>query len=328
MKCNIAVTGVGAVIGHGVVKSIRNSSTLRSSHIIGLDCNPDAVGFFQCDQHYTISRVDAPGYIDSLIDIFKKEAVDVFLPLIEEEFLPVHDNMELFGRIGTRVVIQPRDTIRIFLDKYTTVIALKRLGISTPESVIFTPRNRDKVLQLKEQCGFPLIAKPRRGRGSRGLFLIKNMKQLDAYMELLKCENYLLQQYLDADDEEYTCTIFKTPSMNEPYFIALKRQLLNGTTVSAEVTFDDSLMKTCSDIAKKVPIEGSLNIQIRKKDGTPYVFEINPRYSSTVFIRAMCGFNDVEMGIEYFLNRHVHEMPRVEKCKVVRYWEELCVSHS
>lgn len=328
MSLNIAISGVGGVIGYGVIKSIHSSPKFGASRIIGIDCNPDAAGLYLCDKHYVAGLASSPGYIDYLLGICQKEKVDLLIPIVEGEFLPIHDNMRRFEEIGTKVIIQPRKVIEIFGDKYLSTVNLRNSGIAAPETVLFKPENLGKILDLKERYGFPLLAKPRYGRGSRGIFLIKTVKQLDAYMDLLKSEHYVIQEYLGSDDEEYTCAVFNTPTMEEPYLIILKRRLNNGTTVSAEVTFDDTLIKICKDFVNMAPIVGSLNVQARKKNGIPYAFDINTRYSSTTYIRTMCGFNDVHMGIEYFLNGRVEDPPQIKKYKIVRYWEELRIAAS
>ncbi|MGE5403303.1 MAG: ATP-grasp domain-containing protein [Candidatus Doudnabacteria bacterium] len=326
MAYNIATTGVGAVVGYGVIRSIRNSKKLKRSRIIGIDNNPHAVGFFKCDGHYTISRVSSPDYIDSLIDICKKEAVDVLIPNIEDELLPIHDHMRRFTEAGIKVVIQPRQVIEVYGDKYLTSIHLKKLGIATPDTCLFTPSNGEKIAEMVNSFGLPLILKPRYGRSSKGILLAETTKQLNAYMDALEGREYIVQEYLGGGDREYTCAVFKVPSMVEPYTILLKRQLSNGMTISAEVVHDDTLTDLCRDIADKVPIEGSLNVQAMVRDGVPYVFEINTRYSSTTYMRAKCGFNDVQMGIDYFLHGRIDRPPRIKEYRIARFWEEIFIS--
>lgn len=325
MGYNIATTGVGAVVGYGVIKSIRSSRTLKGSRIIGIDSNPDAVGFFKCDRHHVITNISSPDYIDALLDLCKKEWVDVLIPNIEDELLLIRDNIDRFTEAGTKVVIQPRQVIAVYGDKYLTTINLRKLGIATPVTYLFKPANKEKIHEMSENFGFPLILKPRYGRSSKGILLAETKKQLDAYMRALEGREYVIQEYLGNDGQEHTCTIFKVPAMRDPYTIQLKRQLSNGMTISAEVVQDAALEKVCHDIAHKVPVEGSLNVQAIKRDGIPHVFEINTRYSSTNYIRARCGFNDVQMGIDYFLNGRIDRPPRIKRYKIARYWEELFI---
>jgi carbamoyl-phosphate synthase large subunit len=59
----------------------------------------------------------------------------------------------------------------------------------------------------------------------------------------------------------------------------------------------DNFVEIGIKIAKKLELNGSINIQLRLHEGLPYIFEINPRFSSTVFIRSELGFNDVAWSL-------------------------------
>ena len=51
--------------------------------------------------------------------------------------------------------------------------------------------------------------------------------------------------------------------------------------------------KLLNEIAARLNLCGSINVQLRLRAGVPYVFEINPRFSSTVRFRHQLGFTDV-----------------------------------
>jgi carbamoyl-phosphate synthase large subunit len=51
-------------------------------------------------------------------------------------------------------------------------------------------------------------------------------------------------------------------------------------------------------VAKALQLRGSINIQLRLRDGYPYIFEINPRFSSTVVARHKLGFSDVLWSLQ------------------------------
>lgn len=319
----IAVTGVGAVIGYGVVRSIRNSPLFRSSRVIGLDTDPDSAGFRWCDSRVIPPRIGNEAYIRTLVQICNDQQVDILIPLIEDEFLPVHNAMHQFRACGTTVLIQPRSIVEWFMDKYLTYTTLTRAGIPTPETIPLLPENAGRITDLAGRHGWPLILKPRVGRSSKGVTLVSTRRQLDLYTELFKDQEYVVQEYVGADNREYTCTLFSVPALQEPYCIALERELAYGSTVKAQVIQDHALTDICRQIAAAFPLEGSLNIQMRKKDDIPHVFEINPRYSSTSYIRALCGFNDVEMGIRYFQDGSVLPEPEITNHRVVRYLDEI-----
>ena len=56
------------------------------------------------------------------------------------------------------------------------------------------------------------------------------------------------------------------------------------------------------NLAVKINLEGSINVQLRLTEKGPVVFEINPRFSSTVLFRHMFGFKDLEWSIQDKLN--------------------------
>jgi carbamoyl-phosphate synthase large subunit len=51
-------------------------------------------------------------------------------------------------------------------------------------------------------------------------------------------------------------------------------------------------------IAKGLNLVGSINVQLRLTSKGPIVFEINPRFSSTVFFRHLMGFDDVIWSLQ------------------------------
>jgi carbamoyl-phosphate synthase large subunit len=53
-------------------------------------------------------------------------------------------------------------------------------------------------------------------------------------------------------------------------------------------------------IAAALNNAGPLDIQGRVRDGVLLPFEINPRFSGSVFLRAMAGFNQVDAFLQSF----------------------------
>ena len=51
-------------------------------------------------------------------------------------------------------------------------------------------------------------------------------------------------------------------------------------------------------MAVKLNLVGSINVQLRITNHLPKIFEINPRFSSTVLFRHLFGFKDLEWSIK------------------------------
>ena len=104
-------------------------------------------------------------------------------------------------------------------------------------------------------------------------------------------------KYIDNIEGEYTCCVFRS-SKKELRSIIFKRILYGGYTSYGKVVENKNISNLIEEISKKLDLRGSINIQLRMKKNKPYVFEINPRFSSTVLFRHMLGFNDLIWSIE------------------------------
>ena len=62
----------------------------------------------------------------------------------------------------------------------------------------------------------------------------------------------------------------------------------------------------CLQIANEWNLKGSINIQLRLIDNKPIIFEINPRFSSTVYMRHKLGFKDLIWSLADFYNEKIY----------------------
>jgi carbamoyl-phosphate synthase large subunit len=131
----------------------------------------------------------------------------------------------------------------------------------------------------------------------------------------------MLQEYIPG--VEYTNAVYKDSFSGEVYVISLERILKNGISQEVKVVFDKEIKDLCIEVAKKLNLIGSVNIQLRKQNGgAPVIFEINPRYSSTSFMRAQFGFNDVISAFENKVLKQKSTMPEIKEGKAYRYLAE------
>ena len=68
----------------------------------------------------------------------------------------------------------------------------------------------------------------------------------------------------------------------------------NACVVSGDICEESG----CEQVADALDLEGAINIQLRIDNGEPVIFEINPRFSSTVGFRHRLGFTDGIWAIE------------------------------
>ncbi len=281
MKKNLFVTAVGGDIACSTLRCIRRH--YPCNQIIGCDIQKyvqglDYVDTFILAPTYENEKI----YLDFIEETCLKYEITHFLPMTEAEILIAHHNRELFKKHGILLMINNGNIIDIALSKYNTAKYLLEIGVASP--------NTFKQGDYDNQLTYPLVVKADYGRGSKDVFIVSN--DMEYKYALSQVTNPIIQEYIGSKDEEYTMGIFSDGDKVKE--ITFKRKLgFGGMSVCVECVSDNKLTKIASQIADSMHLIGSLNVQMRKSDDTYYVFEINPRLSSTVGFRDLFGFNDV-----------------------------------
>ncbi len=276
------ITGMGGDMAQSISRIIK--SEFNNSHIIGVDVSTRNAARKFCDDFSLAPYANDKSYLDFILSNIEKNKIDFFIPCTEHE-LRVLALIPNDHDLWKRTIVCSKDILQTCLDKLETFKFLSSHKIPVPW---FTEDS--KLIK-----SFPCIYKKKSSSGSRDIFKISNSEEASFLQNY--SPNGLFQEYLKADDQEYTCSIFK---WNDGTFqtIQLLRTLTGGATSWAEVANDPSIEKLCLDIANIFNLKGSLNIQLRMTEKGPMIFEINPRFSSTVYMRHLLGFKDLVWSIK------------------------------
>ena len=307
---NVLVTGVGAIIGYGIINSLKmqNKYDVR---IVGMDIYDDAYGQFLCDKFYIAERADSPRYLDFINNVVAQESVDLIIPGIEQDMYRLH---ELRNEVITKVVLNNDLLIDLSKDKLKTFEYFNKAGLN----VIPTLFMKDYDTYVKK-LGSPFLMKPRTSYASKGIHKIYDKEELDFYNKIP--ENNIFQRIIGSDAEEYTVGVFGKGDGTYSDFIIMRRKLAQtGATDKAVVIAEDEpLMEYVNQICVMSKPFGPTNIQLRKEEGKMYLLEINPRISSACSLRAYAGYNDSLKSIALYLdNVHLEAEPK-KLVHAVRY---------
>ena len=72
--------------------------------VIATDMIRYAPAIYEADRFYTVPRITAPGYIDQVLDICKKENICGVLSLIDPELSLLANNKARFDEIGVTLI--------------------------------------------------------------------------------------------------------------------------------------------------------------------------------------------------------------------------------
>jgi carbamoyl-phosphate synthase large subunit len=312
----VLVTGAGAVLGQGIIRSLRASSL--HPEIVVVDPSPLAAGLYWAQNRHLVPMANDPSFLESLGSIVERERPDAVIPGTDVELYQLAvQRREWELRYGTQVIVSDPSVISIADDKYKTYTFLKRAGFPVPDSCL--PGEEEALL---DRVGFPLIVKPRVGARSVGVVTVNDRASLKA---ALTQGNLIIQECVSSDDREYTAgtVVFEGTCRAS---IVMRRDLRDGNTYRAYVDEYPALDAQVRRMAEALGAYGPVNFQFRADaHGTAKVFEINARFSGTTPFRMRAGFNEVEMVLRRVVLGEPIEQPTIQPMTILRHFEETVI---
>ncbi len=318
----VLVTGAGAVLGQGILKSLARAGDRYTVH--SFDPNPLSVGLHWTSQAGLLPLANDASYAARVEQALERVRPAVVLVGTDVELAIFAERRAAWEqRFDTHILVSPPEIIEVADDKYQTVEWLHANGLPYPETALAD--DRAAVAALVENCGFPVIVKPRRGARSVGVCLIHDRTSLDN--AIVPGTDQIVQQYAGPEGEEYTAGILYFDGAVKAQ-IVLRRDLRDGNTYRA---FSGDF-PGCEDYVRRVgealKPHGPANFQFRRHaSGEFKLFEINARFSGTTPMRALLGFNEVDMALRYLTDGQPVEQPAVTQGIVLRYLEEQLVTN-
>jgi len=215
---NVLVTGVGGG-GHGeqILKALRLAKT--PYHIIGGDISIMSKGLTEVDEAVILPPAQAPNYISTLLQLCKKEAIQVVFHGSEPELKILSKERHLFKENNIFLPINPEKVIDICMDKNKTITFLEEKGFDVPKTKKVTSLDDVKNLNI-----LPAILKPSvEGGGSNGVLLAQSQDELELFTKYLLSQfsELIIQEYMGSPESEFTVGVL----------ISMKGELLNSIAV-------------------------------------------------------------------------------------------------
>jgi carbamoyl-phosphate synthase large subunit len=288
MKKVFMLSSIGGLLSQNVATCLRDS--FPDSILLGTDIHLEHSGTHFVNEFVLTERAESKTFLMELALTIDTYRPDFYFPLNEVELMRLAElrtekREEIFK--DTKLVWSGENVLAKFLHKDQTMSFLDSINVMRPKT--YSPSSSN-------EFNFPIVVKPNNGSGSKNLFLCENLAQYEAAMVFVT--NPIIQEYIPSSETEYTVGVFARRG-EIARCIAFRRKLSPGGGTSwCETYFDRELEKISKKVAKAIDLHGSINIQLRKHNDQYYIFEVNPRFSSTVHIRSKLGFQDVLWSIE------------------------------
>ena len=278
----VLITGIGGDIAQSAARIIKENRP--DIKLIGTDKSLEHAGSIFVDDVLQIPVASSGRYLESVREIISSYSIDAVIPMSEPELTVFGPLIDELGE--DCCITAGKNVIAVGIDKLETMGALSSLGIPVPWSFDADQKNPSE---------FPCVFKAKRGTGSKNVFVVESHDE--ATFLAKKFPGSIFQELLVPDDREVTCAVYRRRD-GQIAVLQLLRKLAGGFTGWAKVINDHDTSEMCKSIANGLGLRGSMNIQLRITDSGPRVFEINPRFSSTVLMRHRIGFSDLLWALD------------------------------
>lgn len=306
----ILLSASGSPSAPGIIDCFKNNGE-RDIRIVGIDMNDEPSARYLVDSFYSVPSVTAPEYIDLVIDICKKEHVDIYFPNISAEVTAVSKRKKDFFEIGTIISSADSTVVEIGNNKLHLYEFLQKKGITVPR--FYGVHSIDDFVAGCKAFGYPEVPvclKIVDGSGSRGVRIIDSSRNryhifinekpnsfFIAYEDMLSIlkeanqfHDMLLVDYLPGT--EYTVDLLADHG-KILYMVGRENIVsLMGIAQESIVKEDSDAYSICQSVVEAMGLDGNIGFDfMRNKEGHPVLMDLNPRITATVSVVAAAGVN-------------------------------------
>ena len=260
-------------------------------NVIATDMSPYAPALYEADRHYIVPRMTAPGYLDEILGICKKEQITGVLSLIDPELALLAKNAHRFVQIGVTVIGSDYDACELAFDKMKMYHWLSAHGYPCARS--YTDREAFFRTVDSGSLSYPVFVKPVCGSASLSINRAGDGETVNFLMD--HGVDMMIQEFLHG--QEIGADVYIDLISGEVVSIFTKKKLLMraGETDKGLSFKDEALFELIKRFVKEAGFRGQIDIDIFDIDGTYYISEVNPRFGGGYPHAYECGVDHMTL---------------------------------
>lgn len=312
----IYLSSVGGLNAINIIDAL-NKSDIKF-RIVGGDCDPLATGLFLIDKGYVVPQANDSEFIPKVIEICKREKVDIALPIYSADFPAFEQHKQDFVAEGIRTYAPSKEAWNICDDKYQVAKFLSTISVPHPQTWTYV-----EAIKQADTLVYPLFLKLRSGSGTKKVEIVESAEGL----KFLANSRFVIQEYIDG--EEFTVDVF---SNLEGKMIAAsprkRTKVYGGLSVRGETILDTEIISYTKAIVEALKLPGPSNVQCKRcSDSSLKFYDVNPRFASGGLPLAVAaGLNSPEMLIRLLMGWKIpRKIDVIEGMVMCRYWTTVFV---
>ncbi len=231
------------------------------------------------DGSFVVPAINEPDYVDCLLDICRRQAVRVVIPLIDIDMVRLAPHASQFADVGTHVVSPPAELVELCFDKANFSGFADAAGIPVP---------RRYTAEQLDGAPYPLFAKPLRGFGSIGSCICRSAEE--AQRALATNPELAFEQYIEASEVSVDCYL-AAGGRCTVQVQRVRDKVIGGEAVQTHTVRLPAIRKTVNGALEALArrgLRGPLNVQVFAT-GRPPVIDVNPRLGSASVLSNMAS---------------------------------------
>ncbi len=309
----------------GMIKCFKNVKE-RNIRVVGVDMSDDPSAKFMVDAFYQVPAASAPNYADIMLDICKKEKVDVYFPNVSAEVSAVVARKDEFEALGVKLSVSNMESVAISNNKLKTYEALEKAGIPVPR--YYGVHTVEDFVEGMKYMGYPekpVCIKIVDGSGSRGVRIIDSTKSrydifvkekpnsfyisYDDMLSMLQSAPEPLHEMMLVEcmhGPEFTVDLLA--EKGKALYIVGRNNVdsLMSIAQASVLQYDELAYKVSEQVIDLLKMDGNVGFDFMRNDKEEAVLmDINPRITATISIMAAGGVNLPYLRVKQLLGEEL-----------------------
>lgn len=338
----ILMTGCGAQYSVAQVNCLRNNGE-RVVHLIGTDMKDDVSMHPFFDSFYEVPSASDPSYPNIILEIAKKEHVDVVIPTMSFELIPLLEIKDRFEAAGIKLSVSNRESIEITTNKYKFYSFLKENNLKVPkfQAIHFA----DELVPACKAVGYPekpVCVKATELCGSRGIRLIDpQISRFDVLFGQKPNSMYTTMDELyhtlkEREEMPEMMAMEYLPGLEgsvdlvadhgEILYMAYRESNVNLASIPQEATLvrNEEAYEIARSVISALKLDGNADLDFKNDaEGHPVLMEVNPRVAATMQIFKEGGINLLYLRVKQLLGEKLPELEPKYGIKMKRRYLEM-----
>jgi carbamoyl-phosphate synthase large subunit len=308
----VLVTGVGGPAGVAVLRSLLRR---EDAEVYAGDMDGWASGLYlvPAERRRILEPGLSPRFVDGIRALVDDDKLDVVISTVDVELPPLAAARESLG--GAVLAAPSAATLDVTLDKWELAQRCAPL-LRVPVTRLL---NADGIALKWE---FPVIVKPRRGAGSRGVRLVPDRAALES---IGVDESLIIQEHLPGD--EFSVDVLAAADGTVVAAVPRTRTRVDsGVSIAGRTVHDEGLESTAATVARAIGLRGVANVQLRRDStGVPALLEVNPRFPGALPLTIAAGVDMPSLVLDLALGKDIPKSIEFRDLANVRFLEDIFV---